>query len=71
MGFEGRLDYGAIGNVTNLAARLCGEAKGGQILTNRKTLVRIEYAVHAEAVGEFELKGFNRPIAAFNILAVR
>ena len=42
IGFEGRLDYGAVGTVTNLAARLCGEAKGGQILTNRKTLSKIE-----------------------------
>ena len=41
IGFEGRLDYGAVGAVTNLAARLCGEAKGGQILTNRKTLSEV------------------------------
>ena len=46
IGFEGRWDYACIGSVTNLAARLCGEAKGGQILTNQKTLARIEDAVH-------------------------
>ena len=52
IGFEGRLDYGAVGTVTNLAARLCGEAKGGQILTNRKTLSEVEHLVEAEPVGE-------------------
>ena len=41
IGFEGRLDYGAVGTVTNMAARLCGDAKGGQILTNRKTLTNL------------------------------
>ena len=42
IGFEGRWDYACIGSVTNLAARLCGDAKGGQILTNQKTLARID-----------------------------
>jgi adenylate cyclase len=41
IGFEGRMDYGAVGNVTNLASRLCAEAKGGQILTNQQTLWKI------------------------------
>jgi DNA-binding response OmpR family regulator len=67
IGFEGRLDYGAVGTVTNLAARLCGEAKSGQILTNRKTLSEIEQLVEAEPIGELRLKGFAKPIAAFNI----
>lgn len=49
IGFEGRLDYGAVGTVTNLAARLCGEAKGGQIMTNRKTLSEVEHLVEAES----------------------
>ena len=47
IGFEGRLDYGAVGTVTNMAARLCGEAKGGQIMTNRKTLSHFEHLVEA------------------------
>ena len=51
IGFEGRLDYGAVGTVTNMAARLCGEAKGGQILTNRKTLTNFAL-VGAEVIGE-------------------
>ena len=71
IGFEGRLDYGAVGTVTNLAARLCGEAKGGQILTNRKTLSEFEHLVEAESVGELHLKGFAKPIAAFSITALR
>ena len=48
IGFEGRLDYGAVGTVTNLAARLCGEAKSGQILTNRKTLSEIDKLIRTQ-----------------------
>jgi CheY-like chemotaxis protein/class 3 adenylate cyclase len=71
IGFEGRLDYGAVGTVTNLAARLCGEAKSGQILTNRKTLSEIDELVEAELIGDLKLKGFASPIAAFNIAALK
>ena len=68
IGFEGRMDYGAVGNVTNLAARLCDEAKGGQILTNQKTLSKVEVLVDAAPLEELHLKGFARPVAAFNIV---
>jgi adenylate cyclase len=68
IGFEGRMEYGALGNVTNLASRLCDEAKGGQILTNQKTLSKIENFVQTEPLGEMRLKGFARPVVAFNIL---
>lgn len=71
IGFEGRMDYGAVGNVTNLAARLCEEAKGGQILTNQKTLSKIEGCIEAEPLEELHLKGFGRPVAAFNIMKFR
>jgi adenylate cyclase len=71
IGFEGRRDYAAIGTVTNLAARLCGEAKGGQILTNQKTFSRFEDLVKAEPLGPLTLKGFAQPIQAFNILGLR
>ena len=71
IGFEGRMEYGAVGNVTNLAARLCSEAKGGQILTNQKTLSKLEHVVEAETLGEMHLKGFVRPVSAFNILAFK
>jgi adenylate cyclase len=71
IGFEGRMEYGAVGNVTNLASRLCSEAKGGQIVTNQKTLSEIESFVETECLGEMHLKGFLRPIVAFNILRLK
>lgn len=71
LGFEGRMDYGAVGNVTNLAARLCEEAKGGQILTDKETLSKIEGFVHTEPLDELRLKGFARPVAAFNVVRLK
>ena len=71
IGFEGRVDYGAIGTVTNLAARLCGEAHGSQILTSRKTFSDFEHMVEAEPIGELSLKGFARPISAFSVTALK
>jgi class 3 adenylate cyclase len=65
IGFEGRWDYAAIGNVTNLAARLCAEAKAGQILADRKTMAALEGAFAFDPVGPFELKGFSKPVPAF------
>ena len=70
IGFEGRLDYGAIGTVTNLAARLCGEAKPGQILVSQRVLAAVEDLVEVEPVGELGLKGFHRPVPAYNVLGV-
>ena len=67
IGFEERWEYTCIGGVTNLAARLCSEARGGQILTNRKTLVRLEETVDAEAIGEVALKGIAHPVPIFNV----
>jgi DNA-binding response OmpR family regulator len=69
-GFEGRMEYGVVGNVAILAARLCAEAKGGQILTNQRTLTKIENVVEAEKVGDFLLKGLLRPVTAFNVLGL-
>lgn len=68
IGFEGRFDYGAVGNVTNLAARFSQDAKGGQILTDQRTLGKIEDLVEGEPLGELHLKGFTRPVVAFNIV---
>jgi adenylate cyclase len=70
IGFEGRIDYGAIGVVTNLAARLCGEAKGGQILVSQRVLASIEELARAEPVGELSLKGFHRAFPVFNVTAL-
>ena len=69
IGFEGRFDYAAIGTVSNVASRLCDEAKPGQILISPRVLTKVENAVKVEAVGEFELKGIRRPLAAYNVVA--
>ncbi len=71
IGFEGRVDYGAIGTVTNLAARLCGEAKPAQILVSQRTQGMVEDLVETEATGELSLKGFLKPVSAFNVLGLR
>ena len=71
IGFEGRWDYGAIGPVTNLAARLCGEARPGQILISRRLLGTVEKLVEVEPIGELVLKGFHRPITAWNVLRLK
>jgi class 3 adenylate cyclase/CHASE3 domain sensor protein len=71
IGFEGRGDYGAIGSVTNLAFRLCGEAQAGQILTTPRLLNTVAGLVEAEALGELPLKGFSRPVPTFNVLRLR
>jgi adenylate cyclase len=68
IGFEGRRDYGVIGNVTNLAARLCGEARGGQILISQRVLGCVADFARAELVGELPLKGFHRPVTAYSVL---
>jgi CheY-like chemotaxis protein len=63
IGFEGRIDYGAIGHVTNLAARLCDEALGGEILVDQHTLDRIGAGVDAEPLRRVALKGLSKPTA--------
>jgi class 3 adenylate cyclase/putative methionine-R-sulfoxide reductase with GAF domain len=68
IGFEGRFDYAAIGTVSNVASRLCDEAKPGQILINSRVLTKVENAVTVEPVGEFALKGIRRPMMAYNVL---
>jgi adenylate cyclase len=67
IGFEGRWDYAAIGNVTNLAARLCGEAKAGQVLLDRKTMAALDGAFEFDPVGPLTLKGFSQPVPAFSL----
>lgn len=68
IGFEGRWDYAAIGNVTNLAARLCSEAAAGQVLVDRKTLAQVEDLVDARPIGPLVLKGLVHPVPAFEIV---
>jgi adenylate cyclase len=68
---EGRFDYTAIGRVVNLAARLCGEAKSGQILIEAKVFAAVEGLAELEEVGEVTLKGFHRPVLAHNVKTLR
>jgi adenylate cyclase len=71
IGFEGRLDYGAIGTVTNLAARLCGEAAPGQILISARVAGAVEDIVNAEDVGPVTLKGLARPVPIWTVRGLR
>ncbi len=71
VGFEGRFDYAAIGPVTNLASRLCDEARAGQILINQRLYGTLEDLVEVEPAGELTLKGFASPVPAFNVIALR
>ncbi|HEX7438429.1 MAG TPA: response regulator [Caldimonas sp.] len=68
IGFPGRIDYGAIGTVTNLAARLCGEARGGEILVSQRVQALLDGAVATEPAGELALKGFQRPVPAYRVV---
>jgi class 3 adenylate cyclase len=71
IGFEGRFDYAAIGTVSNVASRLCDEAKPGQILVSPRVFTAVKDAVTVEPVGEFTLKGIGRPLAAYNVLGAK
>jgi class 3 adenylate cyclase len=71
IGFEGRWDYGAIGTVTNLAARLCGEAAGGEILVSQRVHAGVQALVEAGAPRSLALKGFSRPVAAHPVAALK
>jgi adenylate cyclase len=68
IGFEDRFDYAAIGTVSNVASRLCDEAKPGQILISPRVRQAVDKAISVEPVGEFNLKGIRRPMAAYNVL---
>jgi adenylate cyclase len=71
IGFDGRFDYGAIGNAVILASRLSSEAKGGQILLSQRAFAAVEDIVEAASVGELALKGFSRPVPAVDVIALR
>jgi len=71
IGFEGRWQYGAIGTVANLAARLCDEARDGQILVSQRVYAQVEELVEAEPVGEVTLKGLHRPVTTYNVLRLK
>jgi class 3 adenylate cyclase/HAMP domain-containing protein len=71
IGFEGRFDYGAVGSVVNLAARLCAEALGGQILLADRAYLAVEGKVAAQALAPFTLKGFHLPVQAYLVTGSR
>ena len=71
VGYEGRVDYSAIGSVVNLAARLCGEAKGGQTLVDRRAGAALEDRFALEPLEPLTLKGFEKPVAAFRLTGAR
>jgi adenylate cyclase len=67
VGFDRRFDYAAIGSVTNLASRLCDEAKPGQILISQRVLGKIEALIETNHIGDLNLKGFHRPMPAYEV----
>ena len=71
IGFEGRWDYSAIGTVTNLAARLCGEAPGDQILIAHRVYAGVETLVEVEPQEVLTLKGFRRPVIAYRVRGLK
>jgi class 3 adenylate cyclase len=71
IGFEGRYDYGAIGNSVILASRLSAAAAAGQILVSQRVQAAIEDRVDADPVPDLELKGFSQPMAAYAVNSVR
>jgi class 3 adenylate cyclase len=71
IGFEGRFDYAAIGTVTNLAARLCGEAQGRQILISQRVYAAVEALVRADPLEALVLKGFLKPVPVYNVIDLR
>jgi class 3 adenylate cyclase len=71
VGFEGRYDYGALGTATNLAARLTAHAGPGQTLISQRVHAIVEERVHAEHVGDLDLKGFGRPVPAYDVRGLR
>jgi adenylate cyclase len=71
IGFEGRVDYAAVGPTTNLASRLCDAAQGGQILISQRVCVAVEDLVEVESVGDLILKGLRDPVLAFNVVGLK
>src|SRR5207249_5633774 len=71
IGFEGRFQYSVTGTVANLACRLCDQAHNGQNLDDAKVRAEVEALAELESIGELDLKGFRRPVKAFNVRGLR
>ena len=71
IGFEGRYDYGVVGPVANLASRLSTRAAAGQVLIGQRLFAAVEEAIETAPAGNLELKGFARPVAAYEVRGLR
>jgi adenylate cyclase len=71
VGFSGRYEYAVMGNVCNLAARLCAVAADGQIVISARVRTAVEQMAELEHVGDLELKGFHKPVPAANVISLR
>jgi class 3 adenylate cyclase/CheY-like chemotaxis protein len=71
IGFEQRWEYAAIGNVPNLAARLCGEARAGEIILDAQTEREIAHLADSEPIGPLALRGFQQPVPAFKLKSLK
>jgi adenylate cyclase len=71
IGFEQRWEYAAIGNVPNLAARLCGTARAGEIILDGQTERDLAHLAQTESVGPLSLRGFQQPVAAFRLTSIQ
>lgn len=71
IGYEGRFDYAAIGTVTNVAARLCAEARDSQILVTQRIASQVKEAADLQPIGDIQLKGLSRPTPVYNVEALR
>jgi adenylate cyclase len=71
IGFEGRVDYAAVGPATNLASRLCDAAQPGQILISPRVYAEVEALIEAEDLGELVLKGLRHPVPAYNVVRLQ
>jgi class 3 adenylate cyclase/DNA-binding CsgD family transcriptional regulator len=71
VGFDGRYDYTVVGNVANLAARLCDEATPGEILVSGRVRLAVEHVALTEPAGDFALRGFQRPVAAHRVTGLK
>lgn len=70
VGFAGRYTYTPIGTVINLAARLCDSATSGQIVISPRVRAAVEHLVEVEPLGDLNLKGFHKPVAAANVVSL-